>query len=180
MAFLKDVEISRPDDRNGFDIVIGNPPYISSDTQRANPFLNEQRERLIKSNKYKSLSQKWDLYIPFIELGTQLNCENGITTMIVPFPLTNQLYAKVLRKMLVEEYDMFELVDLNGTKIFEGDILRWKGKEIAVIQYNERWHRFETVSDGWHWDLEDCRMHEIIGNIHDNPELLKGGAMDEN
>ena len=87
---------------NGFDIVIGNPPYISAPTQIANEKLSEQRERIIDSKKYKSLYQKWDLYIPFIELGTQLNCENGITSMIVPFPLTNQLYAKVLRKMLVE------------------------------------------------------------------------------
>lgn len=105
--------------KDGFDIVIGNPPYISAPMQIASPQLAEQRQKLVESKKYKSLYQKWDLYIPFIELGTQLNCENGITTMIVPFPLTNQLYAKVLRKMLVEEYDMFELVDLNGTKIFD-------------------------------------------------------------
>ena len=105
--------------KNGFDIVIGNPPYISAPMQIASPQLAEQRQKLIESKKYKSLYQKWDLYIPFIELGTQLNCQNGITTMIVPFPLTNQLYAKVLRKMLVEENDMFELVDLNGTKIFD-------------------------------------------------------------
>lgn len=110
---------NRPSDRNGFDIVIGNPPYISAPTQIANENLSNQRNRIIDSKKYKSLYQKWDLYIPFIELGTQLNCQNGITTMIVPFPLTNQLYAKVLRKMLVEENEMFELVDLNGTKIFD-------------------------------------------------------------
>ena len=99
--------------------MIGNPPYISAPTQIANKYLSKQRDNLINSGKYKSLYQKWDLYIPFIELGTQLNCKNGITSMIVPFPLTNQLYAKFLRKMLVEENDMFELVDLNGTKIFE-------------------------------------------------------------
>ena len=105
--------------KGGFDIVIGNPPYISAPTQIANTALNEQRERIINSKKYKSLYQKWDLYIPFIELGTQLNCQNGITSMIVPFPLTNQLYAKVLRKMITEETELVELVDLNGTKIFE-------------------------------------------------------------
>ena len=112
---------NRPNDRNrnGFDIVIGNPPYVSVPTQLANKFLAEQREKITKSNKYKSLYQKWDLYIPFIELGLNLNCKNGITTMIVPFPLTNQLYAKVLREMIVKENNMFELVDLNGTKIFE-------------------------------------------------------------
>lgn len=105
--------------KDGFDIVIGNPPYISAPMQVANPQLAKQREELIKRKTYRSLYQKWDLYIPFIEFGTQLNNEGGITAMIVPFPLTNQLYAKMLRKMLVEECDMFELVDLNGTKVFE-------------------------------------------------------------
>jgi len=99
--------------------VIGNPPYISAPTQIANSALNMQREKIIASKNYASLYQKWDLYIPFIELGTRLNSKNGITAMIVPFPLTNQLYAKVLRKMLVTENNLFELVDLSGTKIFE-------------------------------------------------------------
>ena len=102
-----------------FDIVIGNPPYISAPTQIASPILNIQREILAKSKHFKSLYQKWDLYIPFIELGMQLNQINGICAMIVPYPLTNQLYAKKLRKMIIEEYDLFELCDLNGTKIFE-------------------------------------------------------------
>ena len=110
---------NRPNKCNGFDIVIGNPPYISAPTQIANSALNMQREKIIASKNYASLYQKWDLYIPFIELGTRLNSKNGITAMIVPFPLTNQLYAKVLRKMLVTENNLFELVDLNGTKIFE-------------------------------------------------------------
>lgn len=106
-------------DKGGFDIVIGNPPYISAPTQIANETLATQRKRIVSSKRYKSLYQKWDLYIPFIELGIMLNVPSGITTMIVPFPLTNQLYAKVLRKMLVENNDLYELVDLNGTKIFE-------------------------------------------------------------
>ena len=105
--------------KDGFDIVIGNPPYISAPMQVANEQLAKQRENLISSKRFKSLYQKWDLYIPFIELGTQLNSADGITAMIVPFPLTNQLYAKILRKMLVEEADLIELVDLNGTKIFD-------------------------------------------------------------
>lgn len=105
--------------KDGFDIVIGNPPYISAPMQVANEQLAKQRENLISSKRFKSLYQKWDLYIPFIELGTQLNSADGITAMIVPFPLTNQLYAKLLRKMLVEETDLIELVDLNGTKVFD-------------------------------------------------------------
>ena len=109
---------SRPS-KEGFDIVIGNPPYISAPTQIASKELNEQRQRIVASNKYKSLNEKWDLYIPFIELGLQLLCTNGTFSMIVPYPLTNQKYGKKLRKIITEEYCLLEITDLNGTKVFE-------------------------------------------------------------
>ena len=110
---------SRPSNGGGFDITIGNPPYISAPTQIASPELNEQRQRIGASKKYKSLNEKWDLYVPFMELGLQLLCPKGVFSMIVPYPLTNQKYGKKLRKMIAEEYRLLEIADLNGTKIFE-------------------------------------------------------------
>ena len=111
--------LRRPSKEGGFDITIGNPPYISAPTQIASPELNEQRQRIIGCKKYKSLYEKWDLFVPFIELGLQLLCPNGVFSMIVPYPLTNQKYGKKLRKMIMEEYRLLEIADLNGTKIFE-------------------------------------------------------------
>lgn len=110
---------SRPANGSGFDIVIGNPPYISAPTQMASPELSEQRQRIVASKKYESLNEKWDLYVPFMELGLQLLCPNGVFSMIVPYPLTNQKYGKKLRRMMAEEYRLLEIADLNGTKIFE-------------------------------------------------------------
>lgn len=110
---------SRPLKEGGFDITIGNPPYISAPTQIASPELNEQRQRIVACKKYKSLNEKWDLYVPFMELGLQLLSPNGVFSMIVPYPLTNQKYGKKLRKMIVEEYCLLEIADLSGTKIFE-------------------------------------------------------------
>jgi hypothetical protein len=77
------------------------------------------RRAIIESQRFTTLYQKWDLYIPFIELGLQLLVTNGIFTMIVPYPLTNQTYAKKLRELIIGQYNMFEIVDLSGTKIFE-------------------------------------------------------------
>ncbi|MCD8295615.1 MAG: Eco57I restriction-modification methylase domain-containing protein [Clostridia bacterium] len=85
----------------------------------ASPELNEQRTRIVESKRYKSLYKKWDLYIPFMECSLGLLGSDGIFSMIVPYPLTNQEYAKKLRKIVTEEYDIFEIADLNGTKIFE-------------------------------------------------------------
>ena len=92
------------------------------------------------------------------------------------------------------------LTDKNGTKIFEGDIVRCckyafdfldeteLDIEISVVEfkngsfeldntyssdgYNELSCVFEEISysDGTY---EECAIFEVIGNIHDNPELLK-------
>ena len=76
------------------------------------------------------------------------------------------------------------LRDRNGEDIYEGDILyigrSEKGKPVAYsneyaafgIQYSDRdffpfAHDLRDIS-------ETC--YEVIGNIHDNPELMKGGA----
>jgi hypothetical protein len=51
--------------KNGFDIVIGNPPYVRAD----NPAIAEQREIIKNSGQYITLWEKWDLMVPFIERG---------------------------------------------------------------------------------------------------------------
>ena len=109
----------------GFDVVIGNPPYVSAPNQMANAEMAKNREAMIKSGKYKTLYQKWDLYIPFIELGLRhLLKDDGLCSMIVPYPLTNQLYAEKARRMLLDEYTLKEIVDCSDTKIFADAVVQ--------------------------------------------------------
>ena len=101
----------------GFDIILGNPPYIPAPKMVKNE--PKMRKAIINSEKYKTLYQKWDLYIPFIELGLQMLSKNGVFTMIIPYPFTNQSYGKKLREHIISEYNLYAMVDLNGTKIFD-------------------------------------------------------------
>jgi len=98
----------------GFDLVIGNPPYISAPAMNAN-----ERQAIINTRHFTTLYQKWDLYVPFIELGLQLLVKNGIFTMIVPYPLTNQIYARKIRELIINKHNLIQIADLNGKKIFE-------------------------------------------------------------
>ena len=76
------------------------------------------------------------------------------------------------------------LVDKNGNKIFEGDILKYTPRPNCEIYYKVIWQqeysRFALVQWSTHkyqlyeWaELEKVKyMCEVIGNIHDDPELL--------
>ena len=65
------------------------------------------------------------------------------------------------------------LKDKNGKRIFEADIL-WNGY-ICVVKYGKLNCACCDGVYGWHFDGGDIRLHElyeVIGNIHDNPELI--------
>ena len=101
----------------GFDAVIGNPPYISASAMVESHL--DVRQAMLNANRFTSLTQKWDIYIPFMELGLQLLSKNGLFAMIVPYPFTNQIYAKKLRELIISQYNIIEIVDLSGTKVFD-------------------------------------------------------------
>ena len=68
------------------------------------------------------------------------------------------------------------LKDKNGTKIFEGDIVGYNEKTYGVICYGEWNCECCYGVYGWYMDRPDLRNVDgmvVIGNIHDNPELLK-------
>ncbi len=79
------------------------------------------------------------------------------------------------------------LTDKNGKKIFEGDILQDKFGQIKIVDYSDEWGAFRTcfvralneegkivaTVGGASFVGTIWRKYEVIGNIHDNPELLE-------
>lgn len=67
------------------------------------------------------------------------------------------------------------LKDKNGKKIFEGDKVRYDDDETGYIEWDEETARFIISGDGVIYDFDNFRGDEleVIGNIHDNPELLQ-------
>lgn len=70
------------------------------------------------------------------------------------------------------------LTDKNGKRIFEGDIVRYMNNDIMVIVWNKEAASFvgaySYINFNYCATLINGHMYlEVIGNIHDNPELLE-------
>jgi uncharacterized phage protein (TIGR01671 family) len=97
-----------------------------------------------------------------------------------------QLFQHEVEPSTVGQYT--GLHDKNGKEIYEGDIVRTKDGDIKKIIYKDYWGAF-GVEYGLLFDKEsgkhvkahgglshfygDSQFYEVIGNIHDNPELLE-------
>lgn len=77
------------------------------------------------------------------------------------------------------------LTDKNGKKIWEGDIIDTPDRLIEVVWF-ERNAQFDLkfikhahdkkIINFKGIEMRDLKEYEVIDNIHDNPEILKGGA----
>lgn len=121
------------------------------------------REILFRGKRYNG---EWEYGVPLISgevaFITSLNSESKIV-----IPETIGQYTG--------------LTDKNGKKIFEGDVLiaAWKTK--IIIYYTKCGTQFrarEALNPALNHSIDyyDNDRMEIIGNIHDNPELLGGAS----
>jgi len=101
------------DTKNGFDGIVGNPPYVRIQNLR-----NEIRER-IQKGWYTASSGNIDLYIVFFELGFKLLNETGKLGYITPNSYFSSFAGKKLRIFLTDKKIIKEIVDFNHIQIFE-------------------------------------------------------------
>ena len=101
-------------DEGGFDIVIGNPPYVRI-------YRNNIEEKFLEYLKksYVSAFKKFDLYVIFIEKGISLLNKNGFISFIVPDKWLTQPYGQMIRNLILTNCNILLLMDLTAIKVFE-------------------------------------------------------------
>ena len=102
--------------KEGFDIVIGNPPYISA-IGYSKITSEEQKENLARL--YSTAKGAWDLYVLFFERGLALVGVDGLLSYITPNKYLSATYGKALRSYFVEHADFEQLIDLSRVPVFE-------------------------------------------------------------
>lgn len=101
---------NRPN-KNGFDIVIGNPPYIDSETMTNNGL---EWERKLLQSIFKNLSGNWDIYMAFFELGLSIG---SIVSFITPDKWLSKGFGLKFRENQLR--NRLSIITRAGSKIFE-------------------------------------------------------------
>src|SRR3989304_8212284 len=77
---------------------------------------------LLRANDMKPLWEKWDLFIPFIELGYKVLRHNGITTMIVSDAYCHSKDAQQSQKWFLQNSRILRLDFLSKIKVFDAGV----------------------------------------------------------
>jgi adenine-specific DNA-methyltransferase len=97
---------------DGFDVVIGNPPYVRQEKiKKDKPLLQKQG--------YEVFTSTADLYVYFYEKGYQLLKQKGVLAYITSNKWMRAKYGENLRKFLKEKTTIIKLIDFGGYRVFE-------------------------------------------------------------
>ncbi len=124
-----------------FDIVIGNPPYISAlAAKKILPAELRDQYKFV----YKSASGAYDMYLLFLELGLNLLSENGNLVLITPTKFLSAKYGEAFRG--IANYSLSEISDFDNARIFDS-----AGVSTLVSFYNKNL---------------DPKENDVISNIY--------------
>ena len=112
-AFDWEAEFSKIMQAGGFDAVIGNPPYGAL-------FLNEEIEYLLRN--YNSFEYQLNSFVIFMERGSSILKRNGKISYITPAVFLAQHYFKNIRKVILENYSIENILILNYKVFKDADI----------------------------------------------------------
>lgn len=101
-----------------FDVVVGNPPYIRIE-QLSEPLQAEYRCR------YRSLYDRADIYVAFIERGLALLASSGVLSFICADRWVSNKYGAPLRSLVSSGFRLQCYVDLHKASPFESDVIAY-------------------------------------------------------
>lgn len=142
----------------GFDIVIGNPPYVQ--LQKDNGKLADE----LKNQGYETFTRSGDIYCLFYEKGINLLKENGIECFITSNKWLRTGYGEKLRGFL-SKINPLLLINFCGNKVFESaqvdvNIL------ITEKSRNKKCTKTSEIHENYKGNLETSINNSIVVNSY--------------
>lgn len=115
-AFNWQNEFPQVFEKGGFDVVIGNPPYVSTKEMHKNGMQNQIEcwNRTFESSK----SGNYDLYILFVEQGLKILKKNNYLSYIIPNKFLIGKYSESILNMIYKEFSFEKVIDYSNVNVF--------------------------------------------------------------
>jgi type I restriction-modification system DNA methylase subunit len=158
-AFNWEKEFPTVFEKGGFDVVIGNPPYVSSKNEN---FTQIQKDYLTKN--YENSVYQIDLYILFMERLLKISNQFSLMSIIVPNAWMNNLFLKDVRGYLLNNSSLHEIVSMPANTFAGANV------DTIILTYSNSLNRNETI-------LKDCQNQEfhILGRENQTEWLKNDG-----
>ena len=119
---------------DGFDVVIGNPPYIQLQSNGG------ELAALYEEANYKSFARTGDIYCLFYEHGWEMLSEGGSLCFITSNKWMRAGYGEKLRAFLSENTNPELLIDFSGLKIFESATV-----DVNILLFSRQQNKGQTI-----------------------------------
>ncbi len=177
-AFVWEDEFPEVFEKGGFDIVVGNPPYVDSESMTK----SYQTERIFITKNYLTAVGNWDIFIPFVELGLQKLKDGHFLSFIIPNKILSAKYGTTLRDFVNRNYSIIEIFDLSVNNVFEIDVYpiiltiqKISQKENIKISFQkneEIFSRYIKFHSENNWALYNDLNYELFSKVSKKFEPL--------
>lgn len=133
--------------KGGFDVIIANPPYVTTKYGKIN-----DAEKTAYLKNYYSAYDKIDLYVLFIELGIRISKKDGVTTMITPWNFLKNFYSFKIRQHILETSKIVTFLKL-PPNVFESVIV---DNIVFILQKGTAPKEYEILFD----DLQNAEKRK--------------------
>ena len=114
-AFDWKKEFPKVFEKGGFDVVIGNPPYVRIQGIKS----SQELESHYYEDNYKSAVGRYDLYILFIEQALNLIKKDGLASYILPHNFMTGNLGAGIRELLSKNHSVEEIIHFGSYLVFE-------------------------------------------------------------
>jgi hypothetical protein len=145
-------------DKGGFDVVIGNPPYVFARSSELKGFTDENKKYY--SENFKLTKYKLNTYSLFVELGSKILKKEGVLSFIIPtnwMTINNNLD---LRKFVLNK-DNIEITNFSKKVFKNADV------DVAILNFNNFDNQNNLIS------IFEEQNNIIILRAKNNASLLR-------